>query len=209
MGVNEMKSYNWKPLKDEWLATIKLDGVQVVIKDGVASSRAGKPLYNVPKLFDGTYECFIDDWNTTVSRLRTKDGELIPVEKFFQLEPILERGLWLRMVSTPQEVRKTFNETVANGFEGLVLHGSNNQMMKVKPFKTSDLKVRNIVPGKGKHKGRMGALMTSKGKVGTGFTDIERELNWKIGETIEVEFMGLTKEGKMRHPRFKRRRFDK
>ena len=61
----------------------------------------------------------------------------------------------------------------------------------------------------------MGALITEMGKVGTGFTDINREWwadpcrDLPVPYIIEVECMGLTKNGKFRHPRFKRIRWDK
>jgi ATP-dependent DNA ligase len=49
------------------------------------------------------------------------------------------------------------------------------------------------------------------GKVGTGFSDAMRKEDWnsRIGEFIEVECMQLTPDGKFRHPRFLKRRWDK
>jgi len=48
------------------------------------------------------------------------------------------------------------------------------------------------------------------GNVGTGLTDDQRRQFWaKPPLTIEVECMELTPDGKFRHPRFKRERFDK
>jgi DNA ligase-1 len=81
----------------------------------------------------------------------------------------------------------------------------------------------------------MGALLTPRGKVGTGFTDKQREewYEWfmtqpcgiydEAGEkptrfelladgaapTIEVDCWELTKDGKFRHPRYIRLREDK
>jgi hypothetical protein len=69
------------------------------------------------------------------------------------------------------------------GYEGLVIRA--NGSIKVKPVHTIDVVVIGIEPGKGKHTGRMGALWTAfrdwtgkylvAGKVGTGFSDEERE----------------------------------
>jgi hypothetical protein len=69
------------------------------------------------------------------------------------------------------------------GYEGLVIRA--NHTIKVKPVHTIDVAVIGYVPGAGKHQGRMGALVTAfqhwdgtfleAGKVGTGFTDAERE----------------------------------
>ena len=55
----------------------------------------------------------------------------------------------------------------------------------------------------------MGALLTDHGKVGTGFSDSDREEDWKIGDLIEAEYMEITEAGKMRHARFIQRRLDK
>lgn len=70
-----------------------------------------------------------------------------------------------------------------DNFEGLVLRM--NGGIKVKPIHTIDLAVIAIQAGKGRHKGRMGALVCAyrdvngrfvlAGKVGTGFTDEQRE----------------------------------
>ena len=58
----------------------------------------------------------------------------------------------------------------------------------------------------------MGALLTEYGKVGTGFTDAQRETFTKensIGLLIEVEYMEMTGGLKFRHPRYIRIRHDK
>lgn len=87
-------------------------------------------------------------------------------------------------------------------FEGLVLR--TNGAIKVKPIHTVDLAVVGVVPGKGRHRGRLGALVVAyrdvsgrfvlASKVGTGFTDAERTWWWthaqrtgtkaRIGTTI-------------------------
>jgi ATP-dependent DNA ligase len=66
----------------------------------------------------------------------------------------------------------------------------------------------------------MGALQTAMGKVGTGFTDEDREHFWDLDWNrnpdgtfkpvmIEVSCMQLTPDGKFRHPAFERIRYDK
>jgi ATP-dependent DNA ligase len=85
-------------------------------------------------------------------------------------------------------------------------------MYKVKKQETIDVVVTDIQPGAGKYVGKMGALITSMGKVGTGFSDKQREAfndTSVIGRTIEVGCMEVTKDNKFRHPRFIRFRPDK
>ncbi len=102
-------------------------------------------------------------------------------------------------------------KAVAKGYEGLILR-QDKRWLKVKPIDTFDVEILSLIEGKGKYKGKLGALVTSLGNVGTGFTDEEREDIWEnkyIGNTVEVSYMHLTEDGKFRHPRFLRIRFDK
>lgn len=205
-----MKTYKGRILTGMWIATLKLDGVQVNVAGTMATSRTGKPLYHVPTdvLADGTYECFCGNWETTVGALRTINGADLSPDMFFSLDPLSAR-LILGSVTTPQDIDRWFRYALRRGYEGLVLHGPDKQMLKVKPIETHDVCVLGIIPGRGKHAGRMGALITPMGNIGTGFTDAAREECWTVGEIIEVSAMATTKTGKLRHPKFVRRRFDK
>lgn len=81
-------------------------------------------------------------------------------------------------------------------FEGLVLRL--NGAVKVKPIHTLDLAVIAMMEGTGRHAGRMGALVTAfrdpagrfvyAGKVGTGFTDEEREWWWHSLTRLKGKF---------------------
>ena len=69
-----------------------------------------------------------------------------------------------------------------------------------------------MVEGTGKYVGMLGAFVTPMGRVGTGLTDAQRVEffgDHMIGQTIEVEAMEVTGDGKLRHARFLRHRFDK
>jgi DNA ligase-1 len=113
-------------------------------------------------------------------------------------------------------IEETLTNALAKGDEGLVLQ-QGDVRLKVKPKQSYDVPVTGIIMGKGKHAGRMGAVITPMGKVGTGFSDEQRkEFAALYGPTsgypfptIEVDAMGLTPAGKFRHPRFVRVRWDK
>jgi DNA ligase-1 len=75
--------------------------------------------------------------------------------------------------------------------------------------------VYGIQPGEGKHKGRMGALlvkelggdgaMIEEGvtfKIGTGFSDVERERNDWLDTIVRWEAHELTRDGIPRHSRY-------
>ena len=208
MGATGMKfkTYKGETLTDANVS-LKIDGVRSHTVDGEVFSRAGKPLYNIPAIYD-VCEVFLGDWETTVSAVRTKDGPLISKEHLYSLEPIDPRlTIGHYEVLTPEAVKMLMQSARNKGYEGLVI-SSGGIRYKVKNEETYDVKVLYHIPGKGKHLGKMGALMTEKGKVGTGFSDKDRELDY-TGLIVEVECMSLTPKGKFRHPRFKRVRYDK
>ena len=211
--MNKPTPWKGKDLFGTWIATIKVDGVRCLKKDGVALSRSGKKLYNIPKeLPDGDYEVYDTDWNTTVSRVRTVHGTTLPLVNFYSLDPIDDR-LILGKVANPnaEYIKKILKASVLGGNEGIVLRQVNT-WLKVKPVETCDVVITDVQEGKGKNEGKLGAFVTDKGNVGTGLTDAQREeyLDYSlIGETIEVSYMSLTDNGKFRHPIFKRLRWDK
>jgi DNA ligase 1 len=109
----------------------------------------------------------------------------------------------------------------ALGGEGLMLRqpgsayeaGRSNTLLKVKTFHDSEAHVVEHLPGAGKHKGRLGALLVElpNGKqfsVGTGFSDAERENPPAIGTLITFRFQEFTDGGIPRFPAFVRLRTD-
>jgi DNA ligase-1 len=138
--------------------------------------------------------------------------------------------------STPQDVLRMRDIHVQEGFEGIMLKDldapyafkKSLSWLKVKPIHEGDFIVIGAVEGRGKHKGKLGALklvgtVQWKGKdvkveseVGTGFNDPQREELWAdfkanklIGRIVEVEYQEVTEDGALRFPAFKRVRDDK
>lgn len=210
------KLWDGKDLKGTWDFTLKLDGVRMLRdSEGNPVSRSGKPLYNLNSVPDDIVdaEVYNTDWETSVSLVRTKDSTPVPRWFVYSLNP-LDPGL-LRGVHedpTASLIEKELEKVVSQGYEGLVLR-QGDRWLKVKPSENHDVTVTSMVEGTGRNVGRLGALLTPMGKVGTGFTDEEREIIWNdpttIGSTIEVSCMSLTKGGKFRHPRYIRNRWDK
>lgn len=195
------KTYKGGPLTG--LLTLKLDGVHVVVSGGKGTSRTGKPLYGLPKLPDGHYECFVDNWSTTVSLLRSMDTAELKSSCFYRLDQIDHRLIYGALYNQePPEILP--NQ------EGWVVH-SPDGLIKVKKKASYDVQVTDWIEGTGKHKGRLGALLTPMGKVGIGFSDKQRDEFDRdlIGNTIEVECLELTEGGKFRMPKFIRLRPDK
>ncbi len=124
------------------------------------------------------------------------------------------------------EMQDMFNEAREQGFEGLVLkdedavayNGRSRAWMKMKASDTVDIEVTNVLEGQGKYEGHAGKLECDfngiKVYVGTGLSDTQRKLWWEdpntiVGKTVEVEYMEISKNGALRHPRLKCVRGDK
>ena len=211
--------WDGRDLKGEWVITLKLDGVRVHIQDGVPLSRDGKVLAGLigHRHPDGVYEFYTNrGFNNTVGIARRQEGLLkdkVLHDQWFidLLNP--KDGVLLGSYTdlTNGQIKNALNNVVNLGFEGLVLR-QGDTWLKVKQKLTYDVPVIDWVAGKGKNSDKMGALITPMGRVGTGFTDeqrVEFTHGEMLGTTIEVVCMELTKNGKFRHPRFRRRRFDK
>lgn len=213
----KIRTYDGRPFDCPVTITRKIDGVQAKRVGNQVLSRKNKPLYNIPYelLEEGkAYEVFTGDFDETRSIVRTHESaRKISIPELYELSPDNPRLLIAKMDSvTPDEIFSFFTAQIHLGYEGLIIYEHTDDgdvLWKLKITETYDVRVTGIQAGKGKHLGRMGALLTTMGKVGTGFTDAMREETWEIGEIIEVECMEITEDGKFRHPRFIRRRFDK
>ncbi len=107
----------------------------------------------------------------------------------------------------------------ALGGEGLMLRqpgsryetGRSPTLLKVKSFHDAEGRVVEHLPGKGRHAGRLGAVVVELPggltfSVGTGFSDVQRETPPAIGSTITYRYQELTERGVPRFPSFVRLR---
>ncbi|VTU34667.1 DNA ligase [Variovorax sp. PBS-H4] len=122
---------------------------------------------------------------------------------------------------THEELQALLDKTVGMGGEGLVLHRGGSvyrgersaDLLKFKPYDDADARVLAHVPGRGRHAGRMGALLveTPEGrrfKLGGGFTDAQREQPPAAGSWVSYRYNGTNPGGLPRFARFLRVRGD-
>lgn len=122
-----------------------------------------------------------------------------------------------RRVAGRAELQRWLAEVVAGGGEGLMLHradapyvtGRSAVLQKLKPQHDAEARVLAVVPGRGRHAGRMGALrvVTPAGQVfllGTGFSDAEREAPPAPGSLVTYRHRGHTEAGLPRFASFLR-----
>nr|MBP8161729.1 DNA ligase [Ottowia sp.] len=109
-----------------------------------------------------------------------------------------------RKVAGDAELQALLREVVRGGGEGLMLHrgaslyraGRGEDLLKLKTHDDAEARVIAHLPGKGKHAGRLGALMveTPEGRrfaLGTGFTDAQRADPPPVGSWVTYRFRGL------------------
>lgn len=124
-------------------------------------------------------------------------------------------------VASHTELMARLDRLVKAGGEGLMLHRGdsfyraerNDDLLKVKTHEDAEARVLQHLPGKGRHTGRMGALLveTPEGvrfRLGTGFTDAQRDLPPAVGEWVTYRFRGVNESGVPRFASFVRLRTD-
>ena len=118
-----------------------------------------------------------------------------------------------------KHLKKELARIESLGGEGLMLRepgsvyavGRSSTLLKVKTFHDAEATVLDHQPGKGRHKGRLGALVVqlddgTEFSVGTGFSDAQREDPPPVGSTITFRYQELSDGGIPRFPSFIRTR---
>ena len=145
-------------------------------------------------------------------------------ERALRIQEIVAAAHWPQLVAIAQtrvadraELKRRLEEVIRRDGEGLMLHlaeapystGRSDVLLKLKPLLDTEAVVVEILPGKGKHRGQMGALRveTREGRrfvLGTGFSDADRKNPPALRTTITYTYRGLTKNGLPRFASFLR-----
>ncbi|BAS67182.1 DNA ligase [Bathymodiolus septemdierum thioautotrophic gill symbiont] len=120
-------------------------------------------------------------------------------------------------ITHQNQVKKFLRDIVHKGGEGVVVRNPNtayqtgrlSSALKVKQYFDTECVVTEILPGKGKYTDKMGSPLckTKDGtmvKIGSGFTDVQRENPPTIGTSVTFKYYDLTKKGKFKYPVFLR-----
>ena len=120
---------------------------------------------------------------------------------------------WLQVVAQQRvpdaaALQNLLTQTVKDGGEGLVLHranalwspGRSDALLKLKPVPDEEARVVAHVPGKGRHQGRLGALLLEmpngqRFALGTGFTDAQRTDPPSVGTVVTFRYRDRTPRG--------------
>ena len=114
-------------------------------------------------------------------------------------------------------LQRKLDEVVAGGGEGLMLHradslyetGRGDALLKLKTYEDAEAVVIAHLPGKGRNLGRLGALLVEmpdgkQFKIGSGFSDQERENPPPVGALVTYKYSGLSRRGIPRFASFLR-----
>lgn len=120
-------------------------------------------------------------------------------------------------VSDQRALKRKLDEVVKDGGEGLMLHradapyraGRGGDLLKLKPWDDAEAVVVARLPGKGRHAGKLGALLVElpdgrRLRIGGGFSDAQRADPPAVGATITYRYRGQTAKGLPRFATFLR-----
>lgn len=120
-------------------------------------------------------------------------------------------------VGDQSTLQQRLDSVVKRGGEGLMLHrgdshyiaGRSDDLLKFKLHDDAEAVVVGYVPGHGKYRGKVGALIvqTPRGmrfRLGSGLTDAERASPPPIGSTVTYRYFGTTERGVPRFASFLR-----
>jgi DNA ligase-1 len=126
-----------------------------------------------------------------------------------------------RRVPNDAALQALLLRTVRAGGEGLMLHrgaslyraGRSDDLIKVKTHEDTEARVVAHLPGKGRHAGRLGALLVEmpsgqRFRLGAGFSDADRERPPPVGSWVTYRFRGTHDGGLPRFASFVRVRED-
>lgn len=234
-GTRWTKALYWdgEDLKGTWELYVKVDGVRV-IRDANANvrSRDDKPLHNVDHLYFHDAEFFYKDWNHSVSIVRSKHHPIKATQDMiYELsDGKVDKRLVLGKVENPTKefLLEKMQEQLDKGHEGIIVRqfrGGRWHWIKVVPEIFADIRVLDVLEGKGKYAGVAGTIVTKYGNVGSfkeQFTSngtpigdwAFRKLLWDnkqrfIGMIIQVGLREVTEKGKMRFSSLAKVRKDK
>jgi len=149
-----------------------------------------------------------------------------------ELEKYKDKHPLIKVVETVEcnsweEVYAAHARFIEEGYEGTILRLNKpyefkrtDNLIKIKDMLSQDCIIKQVIEGKGKYAGIMGAIKVLQEdgqtlcEVGTGFSDEARTNFWNnrselIGTQVEIKYQELTPDGVMRFPVFLRFRNDK
>jgi len=171
------------------------------------------------------YQPLEHEWREIRFRVFDLPSSELPFEqRILQLQQLTEQinvrhlePLSHQRVSTHEELQALLQQQVKLGAEGLMLNHSKalyqgkrtDDLLKLKSHQDDEAVVIKHLPGKGKYRGMLGAILVAlpsgqQFKIGSGFTDQQRLNPPSIGSLITFKYFGLSHSGVPRFASFMR-----
>jgi len=118
------------------------------------------------------------------------------------------------LIHNKNDVKVFYTRLIQANAEGVVIRnpytdyytGRTKKAVKYKPFMDAECTVVSMIKGKGKFQDIMGSLLCDFNgkliKIGSGFTDKERQMIFKVGSLIRFKYYGLSSLGNPKYPVF-------
>lgn len=126
-----------------------------------------------------------------------------------------------KLIKNSEQLQRELKRVKVLGGEGLIVRkpdalytkGRSREILKVKSYLDTEAVVIAHIAGKGRNQGRLGSLLvelpdTTRFKIGTGFSDGERDNPPPVGSIITFKYYGLYPSGLPKFPSFLRLRSD-
>ena len=191
-----------------WIGRQQFDQVSGIARQHKATDTDWRSvsfhLFDLPQ-YPGTFEqrrTVLEKWVATINESHISVVTISPFKSQIALEEQLlswtkkgAEGIMLYRGAGLYQAKRTYD------------------LLKLKSYEDAEARVIEILPGKGKYQGMLGALLVedSNGvrfRVGSGFSDAERKTPPEVGSVITYRFNGKTRYGKPRFARFERIRND-
>ncbi len=203
------KNFGSTPLDGElWIARGRFDELSGIVRRKTPGKldwrEVSYRVFDLPK-DPGVFQIRYDNLKNIVSKSNSK--YLFLVEQ--------------STIKDEQTLMDSLQAIVAQGGEGMVLQRKNafyqgkrsDDLIKLKVWQDAEATVIKHLPGKGKYTGVMGSILveTDDGiqfRLGTGFTDAQRQSPPKPGSRVTYKYNGVSSSGRPRFASFMRIRVD-
>jgi len=178
-----------------WIARQSFELVVSTVRDKTPDDEAWKQIkfmvFDMPELSVG-FDARLVEMEKVIKNLNTPWVKIVKQWK----------------VKSHPQLMKELAEITKAGAEGLMLHKGSSlykgkrsgDLLKVKAYEDAEAIVIKHIGGKGKYTNMLGAMTVempdgTRFKIGSGFTDAERQNPPAIGKTITYQYRGKTKNG--------------
>lgn len=195
------KNYPPFPIDGElWTKRADFENISSIVRDKIPNEEQWRQIkhyiFEVPNAKGGLFE--------RLKKIEPYESQII---KIIPQIPIESKEQMLQFLKSVE--KKAGEGIVVRDPHASYIAKRTSKALKVKNFLDAECKVIGYTEGKGKYRGKLGALKCQLDngeifKIGSGFSDKERKTPPKIGDVVTFKYKEMSKYGKPRFPVFLR-----